>query len=135
MKALFGMVLAIAIGCSVLADGITSVEINGNQYTNISKVYVGTGGRIIIFFPGGGTSASADKVPTDFLASWNINKETQDAAKATETQKAAEELERAIQSGCFREVDGVVYDTRKSQSGWTTIARAKVIQVLDDGAI
>jgi len=129
------MALAVAIGCSAFADGMTSVEINGNQYTNINKVYVGTGGKIIIFFDGGGTSASADKVPADFLASWNINKETQDAAKAIETQNAEEVLERAIQLGCFREIDGVVYDTRKPQSGWTIFAKAKIIQVLDDGVI
>ena len=135
MKALLGMALAVAILCSAFGDGMTSVEVNGNQYTNINKVYVGTGGRIIIFFPGGGTSASADKVPADFLASWNINKDAQDTAKATEAQKAAENLERAIQSGCFREIDGVVYDTRKPQSGWIMFPKAKVIQVLDDGVI
>jgi S1-C subfamily serine protease len=135
MKALLGMALAVAFGCSVFADGMTGVEINGNQYTNINKVYVGSGGRIIILFDGGGTSASADKVPADFLASWNIKKEAQDAAKATEAQKAADDLEKAIQYGYFREVDGVVYDTRKPQSGWIIFPKAKVIQVLDDGAI
>jgi S1-C subfamily serine protease len=135
MKALLGMALALALGCSAFADGIANVEINGNQYSNITKVFIGTGGRVIIYFPSGGTSASADKVPADFLASWNINKESQDAAKAAEAQKTAGDLERAIQLGSFREIDGVVYDTRKSQSGWVFFPKAKVIQVLDDGAI
>ncbi len=132
MKILFGMALAVIVGCSAFGDGITSVEIDGNQYTNINKVYVSAGGRIIIVFPGGGTSASVDKIPTNFLASWDIN---QVAAKATETQNTAQELERAIAAGCFREIDGVVYDTRKPQSGWAMFPKAKVIQVLDDGAI
>lgn len=135
MKALLGVALAALMGCSVLADGITSIVVNGNQYTNINRVYVGPGGKIFIFFPGGGTSASADKVPADFLTSWNINKESQDAAKIAETQKTAQDLERAIQAGRFREIDGIVYDTRKPQSGWTTIPKAKIIQVLDDGVI
>lgn len=125
MKALLGMALASAVAWSVFGDGMTTVEINGNQYTNITKVYVSPSGLIIILFPGGGTSASADKVPGDFLASWKINKASQEAG----------DLDRAIKSGCFRRIGGIVYDTRKSESDWTRISGAKVIQVLDDGAL
>lgn len=116
-------------------EGITVVEVNGNVYSNISKVHVGTGGRIIIDFPAGGTSASADKLPTNFLASWNIGPESQNAAKAAEAALAEKNLDRAIQAGYFREVDGVVYDIRKPQSGWVRLNNVKVIQITDDGAL
>jgi S1-C subfamily serine protease len=134
MRVLLSMFLGL-IGASVFAAGLANVEINGNSFSNINKVYVGPGGRIIIMFEGGGTSASADKIPPAFLTSWNINQAAQSGAKATESATAENNLERAIQAGCFREVDGVVYDTRKPQAGWVKINNAKVFQIVDDGAI
>ena len=157
MKFLPGMALLLLTAIALFADGITSVEINGQQYTGINKVYIASNGRIIILYPGGGTSESADKIPAAFLESWNINKETQGAAKAEEARKVADQnaawtrlaenekaarlrqavqdLDRAIASGCFRNVEGIVYDMRKPQPDWTTFENAKVIQVLDKGAI
>lgn len=157
MKFLPGMVLLLLMAIASFADGITSVEINGHQYAGINQVYVASDGRIIILYPGGGTSASADKIPPAFLESWNISKETQAAAKAEEARKtadekaawtrlaenekaarlrqAAQDLDRAIAAGCFHEVEGIVYDMRKPQPDWTTFENAKVIQVLDKGAI
>jgi hypothetical protein len=113
MKALLSMVFADSVATVAFGDGLDNVVIDGNSYSNITKVYVGSTGRIIIVYPDGGTSASVDKVPTNFLASWNINQALQNAAKSTATDVAENNLERAIQSGCFREVNGVVYDTRK----------------------
>ena len=48
---------------------------------------------------------------------------------------AENNLDRAIQAGRFREIDGVVYDTRKPQSGWVSFANVKVLQITDEGAI
>jgi S1-C subfamily serine protease len=149
--------LLVMMGAVVFGAGLTSVQIDGNSYTNITDVHVSSGGRVIMLFPGGGTSASADKVPPDFLASWNISPAAQTNAMAAEAaakarRKAAETAERAnartaaladaqnnleqiIQSGVFREVDGVVYDIRNPESGWVTFQNVKVVQVLDGGAI
>jgi S1-C subfamily serine protease len=136
MKILYGMALAIVVGWSAYAgDRITSVEINGRQYTNISNVYVGDSGKIVIVSPSIVSAAKVGDVPTNFLDSWDINGESRNAANDKSARIAAQELERAIASGAFREINGVVYDTRKSQSGWTTFPKAKVIQVLDDGVI
>ncbi len=135
MKALLSVVLAAVVGQTAFGDGLTQVEINGKTYTNITKAYVGTGGLVIILFPGGGTSATVDKVPTNFLSSWNINQASQAAAKATQATIAENNLDRAIEGGCFREVKGVVYDTRKSQADWATFYNVKVVQVLDEGVI
>jgi len=130
------MALAIVVGWSAYAgDRITSVEINGRQYTNISNVYVGDSGKIVIVSPSIVSAAKVGDVPTNFLDSWDINGESRNAANDKSARIAAQELERAIASGAFREINGVVYDTRKSQSGWTTFPKAKVIQVLDDGVI
>jgi S1-C subfamily serine protease len=134
MKALLsiiGMLLAMA----AVGAGLTSVELNGNAYSNISKVYLGSGGKVIVVYPGGGTSANVDKVPADFLASWNIGQDALAGAKAAAAATAENNLERAIRTGCFREVDGVVYDIRKPQSGWVTFSGVRVLQITDDGAI
>jgi len=132
MKVVLGMALAFVVGLTALGSGITTVEINGNQYTNVNNVHVSDNGRIFISAANGMTVISVDKLPEDFLKSWNINVES---AKTAEKQTADELLDKAITTGCFREVDGVVYDTRKPQSGWSTFYNVKVIQVLDDGAI
>ena len=144
-------------GAVAFGAGLTSVQIDGNSYTNITDVHISSAGRVIMLFPGGGTSASADKIPPDFLASWNISPMAQTNAVAAEAsakarRKATESAERAnaraaalaeaennveqtIQSGVFREVDGVVYDIRSPESGWVTFQNVKVVQVLDGGAI
>jgi S1-C subfamily serine protease len=125
-KLLLSLLLGTAVSSIAYATGgNSSVSVNGNSYTNINKVYIGPNGRIIFLFSGGGGSANASDFPSEFLASWNINKASQQDA----------DLERAIKSGNFREVDGVVYDIRRAESGWAKISRAKIIQILDDGAI
>jgi S1-C subfamily serine protease len=105
------------------AGGIPNVEIDGKNYTNIERVYVGASEHIIIAHAGGVISTTADKVPTNFLASWNI---------LADLQKMEDQ---AIAAGAFREIDGVVYDTRNPESKWVTFAKAKVIQVTEDGTI
>ena len=146
------MTYAVAFGA-----GWTSVQIDGNTYSNITDVHISSGGRVIMIFPGGGTSASADRVPQDFLASWNISPAAQTNAMAAEIaanarRKAADaagranaraaalteaqnNLEQIIQSGVFREIDGVVYDIRNPESGWVTFQNVKVVQVSDEGSI
>jgi S1-C subfamily serine protease len=152
LSAVLAMVAAVAFGA-----GWPSVQIDGNSYSNITDVHISSAGRIIMIFPGGGTSASANKVPQDFLASWNISPTAQTNAVAVEIaanakRKAADIAERAnaraarlaeaqnnleqtIQSGVFREIDGVVYDIRNPESGWVTFSNVKVVQVLDEGSI
>lgn len=81
MKILLGMALAVIVGWSAFAnDKITSVEINGRQYTNINEVYVGEGGKIIIVSPSIEIAVKVDDIPTNFLDSWNINAESRKAA-------------------------------------------------------
>lgn len=131
MKALLSLV-GLLLGMAAYGIGLSTVEINGTTYTNITKAYAGAGGRVIILYEGGGTSATADKLPADFLTSWGVNAE---GAKAAQATTAANNLERAIQAGAFREVEGVVYDTRKAQAGWVRFNNVKVLQIVDGDAI
>jgi len=134
MKAALHLFFAILAGGVAFGAGLTSVEFDGNSYSNIDKVYISSGGRIIILFPGGGTSASADKLPADFLSSW-LGSSALATAKSGETAAAQAALDRAVRTGMFREVAGVVYDIRKPASGFVGFRNLKVMQVTDDGDI
>ena len=130
--------LATLVGLMVITDlgaGIPDVEINGIMHSNVTSVAVISGGKIMVSYSGGAAAVMADKLPAEFLASWNIGAAALAGVKAQVAAAAENNLDRAIQAGCFREVDGVVYDLRKPQADWVTFFNAKVLQVLKDGAI
>jgi S1-C subfamily serine protease len=150
VKIIVGVSLAAIVGFSAFGDGITTVNINGNVYTNISEVRISDNGKIFVSAANGMTVSSADKLPDDFLKSWNISaatalateKQTDEAAKQkaevdfqNANKEAKADLARAIALGDFRKVDGIVYDIRKPGSGWVTYYNVKVIQIVDDGAL
>jgi S1-C subfamily serine protease len=134
MKAALSLAFAVALVHAAAAAGISRLELNDTTYTNITDVHI-SGGRAIILYPGGGTSATLDKLPQDFLRSWGIGADKQAAANAATAQKEARDLEHAIQTGCFRKVHGVVYDTRRRQAGWVVFQNVKVYQIVDAGAL
>lgn len=135
MRALLGMALAVLVGPSIFGSGLPDVTINGREYTNVTDVHITTDSRIMILFPGGGISPNADTIPPDFLESWNINREALEKLKSLAADKAERNLQSAVASGCFREVDGVVYDIRKPQSGWVSFYNTRVLQVTAVGDI
>ncbi|MFO1487851.1 MAG: serine protease [Verrucomicrobiota bacterium] len=136
MKRMIGAVLFTLMLQGAFSQGISTVTIDGRQYNDIESVRLGAGGKIYFDYGGGSLGVgSADKFPDAFLKSWKITPQQQEAAKVTEAKKSADDLERAISSGSFRELDGIVYDTRKRASGWTFIRNARVLQVTDAGAI
>lgn len=134
MKGLLTLAFAAALAKAAVA-GISHLDLNDTTYSNITKVYISSGNRVIILYPGGGTSATLDKLPQDFLESWGIGHDKQAVASAAAAEQEARNLGRAIQAGCFREVHGVVYDTRKRQSGWMVFQNVKLYQIVDDGAL
>ena len=134
MKAMLSLFFAAAFANACVSGVISTLELNGNSYSNISKVYL-SGSRVIVLYPGGGTSATVDKLPANFLASWGISQDQQAAVKAASAEQDAKNLEHAIQQGSFRQVHGVVYDTRKAQAGWVIFRNVKVYQIVPEGAL
>ena len=65
LLSMFGLIFTVA----AFGADQTSVEINGVTRSNITAVSFISGGKILVTYPGGGASTSADKLPADFLAS------------------------------------------------------------------
>ena len=136
MKFRLAAVIAMAAGCIAFAgEPIPTVKIGDTVYTDVTNVLIDTDGRVIIFLENGGTSTTVDKVPAGFLESWGISKDSQTAAKTALEKITVGRMETAVRSGVFREVDGIVYDVRRPESGWINFSNVKVIQILDDGAL
>jgi S1-C subfamily serine protease len=135
MKLLAGFLAAMLVLPSIAADRITSVTADGVSYVQIQDVHIASGGRIVLLFPSGGATLAADKLPRAFLESWGITSAQLDAAKIAEQRKAELEVTQAVRVGLFREVDGVVYDLRKSQPAWVRLSAVKLVQVTEGGAL
>jgi hypothetical protein len=135
MKVLAGIFIFLLAWPALAAEKMRTVSIDGKPYIEIQDVQIANGGRIVILFASGGTSVAADKLPSDFLASWGITPEALAASKAVGEKQAEQALIQAIRTGFFREVDGVVYDLRKPQTGWRQFSNAKILQVVEDGAL
>jgi hypothetical protein len=111
---------------SVLADGrIATLTADGKTLSGIREVQRAGEGWIRVVYAGGATTVPIEKTPMDFLESWGI--------KTNSVQEAANRLEpfeKALALGLFREVDGVVYDLRKTQPKWIQFANVKVIHTV-----
>ena len=55
------MTYAVAFGA-----GWTSVQIDGNTYSNITDVHISSGGRVIMIFPGGVNLGQCGQGPAGF---------------------------------------------------------------------
>jgi S1-C subfamily serine protease len=135
MKLLPLIFLALWVAPALAAEKITSVTINGTSYVGIQDAHIVSGGRVVILYPSGGTTVTPDKLPKAFLDSWGITTSEVEHSKVAAERQAAQSLEQAIRAGYFREVEGVVYDMRKAQAGWTLFSGAKVLHAVGDGAL
>lgn len=114
------------------AEKITSLTVGEREMKEIRDVHLGTDGRVIILCSGGGVALTQDKLPDDFLESWGIKR---NEAKEMHSKKSEEELDKAVAAGMFREIDGIIYDTRKPPVDWVNFYNVRVLQILDEGAI
>jgi S1-C subfamily serine protease len=135
MKLLAGFLLAALVVPSWAAEKMTAVTVDGVSYVQIQDAHIASGGRVVLLYPSGGTTVAADKLPKAFLESWGITTSKLDAAKTASEHQTELELDQAIRSGMFREVEGVVYDLRKTQSGWMRLSGAKILQISPAGAL
>jgi S1-C subfamily serine protease len=116
-------------------DKLTTVTIDGTTYSDIQDAHIVSGGRVVLLYPSGGATVTPDKLPRAFLDSWGITTGEVEHSKAAAEREAAQSLEQAIRAGYFREVQGIVYDMRKPQAGWTRFTGAKILQAAGDGAL
>ncbi len=135
MKFLAGIIIAFLALPVLASEKMTSVTIDGTAYVQIQDVHVTSGARIVILYASGGTTVTADKLPQEFLASWGITTQMLAESKEAAEKQAEKSLAEAVRAGSFREVDGVVYDLRKPQPAWKQFSNAKILQVIDDGAL
>src|SRR5579862_9802313 len=135
MKCLAVFLCAFLAWPALAADKITALKVDGVSYDKIEDVHVAAGGRVVILYSGGGTTLNPDQLPKSFLDSWGITPEQLTAAKAAAHRQSEQSLAQAIDDGYFREADGVIYDLRKPQPSWIRIKGAKILQIIQDGAM
>ncbi len=134
------VVLLACIGIAALAclgaERPSTVTWQGKEFRGISDVHLSSDGRIIVLDANGnGFSTTEDKLPGEFLRAWGLTEDRLQGAQATRAKKSEDDFERAVRSGLFREVGGIIYDLRKPQPEWTTFPNARVLQVIDEGVI
>jgi S1-C subfamily serine protease len=127
--------LALWVAPVLAGEKMTTVTIDGVSYSGIQDAHIVSGGRVVLLYPSGGTTVTPDKLPKAFLDSWGISAGEVEKSKVAAVRQGEESLEQAIRAGYFREVEGVVYDMRKPQAGWTRFAGAKILQAAGDGAL
>ncbi len=113
----------------------SSVIWEGNKIEEITDVRLNPDGKIVVIYGTSGFSTTEDKLPADFLRSWGITEEQLKKAKTARVKTVEDDFERALRSGLFREVGGIVYDLRKPQPDWVQFPKVKVLQVTERGAI
>jgi S1-C subfamily serine protease len=135
MNWLAGFLCAVLAFPALAEDKITALKVDGIVYTQIEEVHVASGGRVVILYSGGGTTLEAEQLPKSFLDSWDITPAKIAAAKTAGKRQSEQSVSQAIAAGYFREVEGVIYDLRKPQPSWLRITGAKILQIIQDGAL
>src|SRR5579872_6788025 len=147
MKFLARLAVIAWVGLAALAaagDGLTTVKIGDETYTQISDVHLSSGGRVTIMHGLGGRTVKADQLPAGFLASWgitqpDIERSTAKAAAGSSTTWIASQnamlLSDAADRGLVRESDGIVWDLRQPPPEWERFDRVKVLTNTPQGAI
>jgi S1-C subfamily serine protease len=135
MRFLAGICVALLALPVLASEKMTSVTIDGMPYVQIQDVHIASGTRIAIMDASGGMTVAAEKLPQKFLASWGIMPADLAASKAAAEKLAEESFAKSVGEGLFREVDGVVYDMRKPQPGWRLFSEARVLQMIEGGAL
>jgi S1-C subfamily serine protease len=135
MRLAAGIIVAFLACTAIASERRTAVTIDGTAYVQIQDVHVVSGGRIVLMYPAGGVTVTADKLPPDFLKSWGITDASIASSKADSDRLAEQNLAQSVRAGFFREVEGVVFDLRKAQPGWRQFQDAKILAMIEGGAL
>lgn len=127
------------LACGCLAQTNTPITFtNGSEViSNAEPVRVERGMLIYRLEGGSGGTVKLRDLPPELQRRFGYDPAREAQDEANRRQRALEvgdqELNNAIASGLFREVDGVVYDLRKQQPGWAWFPNARLINELDGG--
>lgn len=135
MKWMAGFLFALLAFPIIAADKITALRVDDVSYTQIEDVHVASGGRVVVLYSGGGATFDPEQLPQRFLDSWGITPTKIAASKTAAKRQSEQSLNQAIDEGYFREVEGVIYDLRKPQPNWLRMSGAKILQIIQDGAL
>lgn len=134
MKALVCVLGILPAMCGFSAVKPSSVTWQGQKIEGIKDVHVNPDGKIIVIYSTSGFNTTEDKLPPEFLRGWGITEEQLQKARTARVKTAEDDFERALRSGLFREVGGIVYDLRKNQPDWVMVS-GRVLQIIDEGAL
>lgn len=134
--ALFLAFTLLSLASAFAGEGITTVHVGDENVTDITSVYVRSDGKIVIYSGSDATVADPGQLPPAFLSSWGITAGTiQDTLEKTQEAKQ-KSFERALATGQFRIINGVVYDLRKNPAGWATFRNVQMaLKIGDDEAV
>ena len=137
---LFLLLTLLSLSSAFADEKITTVYFGGQDITDITSVFVRSDGKIVIYSGSAPTVADPAQLPRAFLSSCGINPNTiQDAvdgAREKAQEARGKSFERALATGQFRIVNGVVYDLRRTQPGWMTFRKVRMaLKISDDEAI
>lgn len=131
------LVCALALP-SMGVEKASMLKLEDKLISGIEDVHLAADGRVIILYENTGITVAADKLPPWFLESWNITpasiQEAQAKYRSQQEKKTQEDLQRAINRGLFRQIEGIIYDLRKPQPGWVQLSNARILHVIPEGA-
>lgn len=133
---LFLAFTVLSLASAFAGEGITTVHVGDQDIADVTSVFVRGDGKVVIYSGSDATVADPAKLPAAFLSSWGITAGTiQDALEKAQEAKE-KSFERALATGQFRIINGVVYDLRKNPAGWATFQNVQMaLKLGDDEAI
>ena len=136
---LLGLIL-LSFNSAFADEKITTVHFGDQDISDITSVFVRGDGKIIIYSGSAPTVADPAQLPRSFLESWGITsstvQDTVEGAREKAQEAKQKSFERALATGQFRVVNGVVYDLRRAQPGWAACRNVRmVLKISDDEAV
>src|SRR5215469_13781446 len=136
---LLGLIL-LSFNSAFADEKITTVHFGDQDISDITSVFVRGDGKIIIYSGSAPTVADPAQLPRSFLESWGITsstvQDTVEGAREKAQEAKQKSFERALATGQFRVVNGVVYDLRRAQPGWASCRNVRmVLKISDDEAV
>jgi S1-C subfamily serine protease len=128
------MVFFCALTCSLAQTNLyTFTNRQGVSYENVRLQKFDESSFIYRGQDGGVGKIRIVDMPDDIQRKLGYNPVESAQRESVKAAEAAQrDFDKAVATGLFREVGGVIYDLRKTQQGWVQFSNVKVFQVLGD---